>query len=80
MREWRSLPRTIYPPTGEPLQLVDTRQAASMLAVSPRMVVKLRDQGELAERRIGRALRFDVRDLEHLVGLDDDDAPEGAGP
>lgn len=51
--------RSTRPPrrTPPPRLLLDDREVASMLAISPAMVGKLRRLGELPEIRIGRAVR-----------------------
>ena len=49
-------------PTAAPL-LLKPREAAMALAVSPRKLWELTNTGELPCVRIGRAVRYDVRDL-----------------
>ena len=55
------------------IPLVNTKQAAHLLGVSPGMVRKLTRQGALNPRRIGRAVRYAESDLEQLVKLADGD-------
>ena len=43
--------------------LVDTREAAWLLCVSPRTLWTLADTGQIPRLKIGKAVRFDVRDL-----------------
>ena len=50
----------------EPL-LVTSREAARMLAVSERTLWGLADRGEIPRIRIGRAVRYDVRDLDAWI-------------
>jgi len=47
--------------------LVDTPTAARMLGVSPRTIWTLQSRGELKPTRIGRAVRFSVRELERFI-------------
>lgn len=47
--------------------LVDLREAARLLCVSPRTVWTLKDRGELPVVYIGRSVRFRVTDLEAFV-------------
>ena len=49
---------------GLPTAVLDVREAAAFLAVTPGTVYRLVRSGELAHTRIGRALRFRVADLE----------------
>ena len=58
--------------------LVNTRQAAHLLGVSPSMVRKLARQGALDKRHIGRAVRYAESDLEALVRPADSGAEEQA--
>jgi excisionase family DNA binding protein len=47
--------------------LVDTRHAAALLCLSPRTLWTLQNCGEIPVVRIGRAVRFDLRDLERWI-------------
>lgn len=47
--------------------LLTERQAARSLGVSPRTVWGLADRGQLPVVRIGRAKRYDLRDIESLI-------------
>ena len=47
--------------------LLTERDAARALAVSPRTVWSLADSGQLPVVRIGRAKRYDLRDIESLI-------------
>lgn len=47
--------------------LLTEREAARALAVSPRTVWALADSGQLLVVRIGRAKRYDLRDIENLI-------------
>ncbi|MGH7129568.1 MAG: helix-turn-helix domain-containing protein [Planctomycetaceae bacterium] len=46
----------------EPL-LLTAREAARALAISPRTLWTVTNRGEIRPVRIGRAVRYDVRDL-----------------
>jgi len=50
----------------EPL-LVDTPTAAKMFDLSPRTIWALQASGELKATRIGRAVRFSIRELERFI-------------
>ena len=52
--------------TPAPL-LVDSRTAANMLGLSPRTIWSLQACGELRPTRIGRSVRFSVRELERFI-------------
>ncbi len=54
------------PVTSAPL-LFDERQAAKMLAISPRTLWSLRDAGEVSCVRIGRAVRYAYDELERWI-------------
>jgi len=54
--------RTSTPIKSEPL-LVNEREAAQLLGVSPRTVWSLNASGELRSVRIGRCKRYDLADL-----------------
>lgn len=54
------------PTTPAPL-LVDRREAARLLGVSPGSVDNLRQRGELASLKLGARRLFDVDDLRQLV-------------
>ena len=47
-----------------PQRLVNTRQAARYLGISPRSLWSLYNRGELPTVRLGRSVRFDVDDLD----------------
>ena len=47
--------------------LVTRKQAAAFLAVSERTIANLQASGELRPVRIGRAVRYSLRDLEALI-------------
>ena len=47
--------------------LVDTPTAAKMLGVSSRTIWTLANCGDLKATRIGRAVRFSVRELERFI-------------
>ena len=47
--------------------LVDSPTAATMLGLSPRTIWTLQASGELKATRIGRAVRFSVRELERFI-------------
>lgn len=53
-------------PTCGPLLLTE-REAAATLAISPRTLWGLRNSGEIPCVRVGRAVRYDRRDLEAWV-------------
>ena len=54
------------PEVAEPLLLTE-RQVAKALGLSPRTVWGLADRGELPVVWIGRAKRFDRRDIEAMI-------------
>ena len=57
-------------PTAEsspPPLLIDRRTAARMLAICPRTIDAMARRGELPAVRIGRAVRFDCRDIEKFI-------------
>jgi excisionase family DNA binding protein len=56
----------VEPVAPTPL-LVDTLTAAKMLGISARTVWTLENCGELKATRIGRAVRFSVRELERFI-------------
>ena len=47
--------------------LVDLRRAAALLTCSPRTVERLAAQRKVSAYRVGRRLRFDMRDLERYL-------------
>jgi excisionase family DNA binding protein len=47
--------------------LVDTPTAARLLGVSPRTIWSLANRGEIRATRIGRAVRFEPRQLEKFI-------------
>ena len=49
---------------GLPTAVLDVREAAAYLAVTPGTVYRLVRRGELVHTRIGRSVRFRVADLE----------------
>lgn len=52
----------LAPPTAEP-KLLTAREAAKALAVCERTLAALTSRGEIPVIRIGRAIRYDPRDL-----------------
>lgn len=52
---------------SETRRLLKCAEAARMLNVSSRKVWSLASEGALPKIRLGRAVRFDVRDLEVLI-------------
>jgi len=48
--------------------LVTAREAADLLAISPRTLWTLTSTGEIACVRIGRSVRYDVADLRVWIG------------
>ena len=54
-------------PVNEPPPLLTTKDVARLLAVSPRKVWELSNCGELPPIRIGRAVRFDQKDVELFI-------------
>ena len=50
-----------------PVLLVDVHVAARMLGLGRCTILALADRGELPRLRFGRAVRFAVGDIEHLV-------------
>lgn len=55
------------PEFGAEVHLLTRQQVAEMLALSPRKVWLLGNCGELPCVRIGRSVRFDLRDVEAFV-------------
>jgi excisionase family DNA binding protein len=53
--------------TGPGPLLVDSRRAAVMLGISTRTIWTLQESGELRPTRIGRAVRFSLRELERFI-------------
>lgn len=53
-------------PEPSPL-LLNTREAARMLSISPRTIWSLQKSGEIHVVRLGRMIRFDVEDLKTLI-------------
>ena len=51
-----------------PRLLVTAREAADLLAISPRTLWTLTSTGEIACVRIGRSVRYDVADLRVWIG------------
>ncbi len=49
--------------------LVDSRTAANMLSISKRSLWARKKSGEIVSVRIGRSVRFDVRDLIAFIDL-----------
>lgn len=50
--------------TPEPIRLlINEREAAKALAISPRKLWTLRQCGEICHVRTGRSIRYDVADL-----------------
>lgn len=47
--------------------LVDTKQAAQLLACSPNHVRNLVERGELSSVRVGKLLRFSVEELRAFI-------------
>jgi len=54
------------PEVANPL-LVDARQAARLLSVSPRTLFSLTKTGRIPVVRIGRATRYSPKDLEKFI-------------
>ena len=54
-------------PGSAPVLAVDVHGAARMLGLGRTTVLALADAGELPRLRFGRAVRFAVSDVEHLV-------------
>lgn len=50
-----------------PRLLLTPRQAAEALAISPRKLWSLTASGEIRAVRIGRCVRYDVRDLQAAI-------------
>jgi len=48
-------------------QLLREREAANLLAISPRKLWELRERGEIPHVRLGRAVRYDVADLQRWI-------------
>lgn len=58
--------QTTPPASAAPL-LVDGREAARLLGLSPRTVWQLTRDGSLLAVRVGRAVRYSVRDLATFI-------------
>ena len=52
--------------------LVTEPVAAKMLSISPRKLFDLRKRGEVRAVRLGKCVRYDVRELKQLAGRCDD--------
>jgi excisionase family DNA binding protein len=59
---------TVQAAGAPPALLVESREAARLLAVSPRTLWSLTARGDLPCVRIGRAVRYSLADLESFVG------------
>lgn len=55
------------PEPGTEVRLLTRKQVAERLALSPRKVWELANSTELPCVRIGRSVRFDLRDVEAFV-------------
>ena len=51
----------------EPALLLTPQQAAKALAISPRKLWGMTDSGEIPHVRLGRCVRYDIRDLEAAI-------------
>jgi excisionase family DNA binding protein len=60
------LDQPVSGPPAEPL-LLDSHEAARLLAVSPRTLWSMTKRGVLPAVRIGRAVRFDPADLRRFI-------------
>lgn len=58
---------SIAPPTGTPRLLLTPREAAAALSVCEKTLWSLARRGELPAVRIGRAVRYDVADLQAFI-------------
>lgn len=68
MADPRTVPQRNHPPATPFLPLVvDRRQAAGFLGVSPGTIDNLRLRGELPSVKIGARRFYDVEDLRHFV-------------
>ena len=65
MADW--LPTRTAGPAPQAL-LLKSVDAARTLSISPRLLWALTDRGEIRCIRIGRAVRYDPRDLEAWIG------------
>ncbi len=54
-------------PTGSHPQLLTPLQAADALAISPRKLWQMTKDGEIASIKIGRLVRYDIRDLQRWI-------------
>ena len=50
-----------------PLRLINEREAATTLGISPRKLWELRRKGTIPHLRIDRCVRYDPRDLDHWI-------------
>jgi excisionase family DNA binding protein len=48
-------------------RLLTVDQTAEYLNITPRMVRKLAFEGDLAKTKVGRAVRFDIRELDRYI-------------
>lgn len=55
------------PPASAPSLLLDEREAARRLSISPRTLWSLRKRGEIAAVRIGVRVLYSVADLESFI-------------
>ncbi len=53
---------------AEPMKrLLRPDEAAALLTISPRTLWTLTSEGKIPAVRLGRSVRYDVRDLEHAI-------------
>ncbi len=68
MPDWLPQPRDVaVSPPPVPALLINARQAAQALSISPRLLWSLTQRGDVPCLRIGRAVRYDPRDLQAWV-------------
>jgi excisionase family DNA binding protein len=59
-----SMQKFMTKPPPKPPILVDSREAARLLSISPRKLWELTKSGEIPSLRIGRAVRYRMADIE----------------
>jgi DNA-binding transcriptional MerR regulator len=61
------LTHSIIPTPPAPVLLVDEREAARLLGVSPRSLWNFEKQGLVKSVRLGKSKRYSLRDLEDAI-------------
>jgi excisionase family DNA binding protein len=59
--------RALHAAPADERRLVPSKTAAQVLAISERTLWSLQNRGEIPSVRIGRCIRFDLRDLDRWI-------------